>query len=152
MVEPEWPEPFPLDDPQPPPMPSGLLPGWLGRMAESIAEATETPIEMPALLCLSAVATAAQGRFSVLPEASYFEPLNIWTAPAMKSGQRKSAVQKLATKPLLDWEREKSRAVADKVQVTESRLQTVEARILRLSRADWRAARRLSLRQKSTIA
>ncbi len=30
--------------------------------------------------------------------------------------------------------------------------QTVEARILRLSRADWRAARRLSLRQKSTIA
>jgi len=132
VVEPEWPEPFPLDDPQPPPMPSGLLPGWLGRMAESIAEATETPIEMPALLCLSAVATAAQGRFSVLPEASYFEPLNIWTAPAMKSGQRKSAVQKLATKPLLDWEREKSRAVADKVQVTESRLQTVEARITRL--------------------
>jgi RimJ/RimL family protein N-acetyltransferase len=30
--------------------------------------------------------------------------------------------------------------------------QTVEARTLRLSRADWRAARRLSLRQKSTIA
>ncbi|HOI54291.1 MAG TPA: YfjI family protein, partial [Phycisphaerae bacterium] len=131
-TEREWPEPLPLDDPQPPPMPSRLLPGWLGMMAECIAEATETPMEMPGLLCLAAVATAAQGRFSVRPEAGYFEPVNIWAAPGMKSGQRKSAVQKLATAPLLDWEREQGRAVAEQYKAVESQLRTVEARVTKL--------------------
>ncbi len=128
----EAPEPFPLDDPEPPAMPPRLLDGWLGRMAEEIAEATETPLELPALLCLSAAATAAQGRFSVRPEPGYFEPVNLWTAPAMKSGQRKTAVHKLATGPLVDWERAERKRTADERQRAESKAKTLQARITRL--------------------
>jgi hypothetical protein len=128
----EYPDPLPLDDPKAPAMPAGLLTGWLGLMAEKIAEATETPMELSALLCLSAVATAAQGKFSVRPEGGYFEPLNIWTAPAMKSGQRKTAVHKLATKPLLDWERAKCKEVAQEIKVAESQIKTLQARVSRL--------------------
>jgi len=128
----EDPEPFPLDDPEPPAMPPRLLDGWLARMAEEIAEATETPIELPALLCLSAVATAAQGRFSVRPEPGYFEPVNLWTAPAMKSGQRKTAVHKLATGPLVDWERAERKRTAEERQKAESKAKTLQTRITRL--------------------
>ncbi|MCJ7544777.1 MAG: DUF3987 domain-containing protein, partial [Phycisphaerae bacterium] len=127
-----YPDPLPLDDPRPPAMPSGLLAGWLGQMAEQIAEATETPLELPASLCLSVVATAAQGRFSIRPEPGYFEPLNIWTAPAMKSGQRKTAVHKLATAPLLDWERQQCKAMAAAIKEAESQAKTIIARISKL--------------------
>jgi hypothetical protein len=126
------PDPLPLDDPKPPAMGKGILTGWLGLMAEKIAEATETPLELSSLLCLSAIATAAQGRFSVRPEPGYFEPLNIWTAPAMKSGQRKTAVHSLATRPLLDWEREQCRALASTIKEVESQAKTIAARISKL--------------------
>jgi hypothetical protein len=126
------PDPLPLDDPKPPAMPDGLLPGWLGMMAEKIALATETPLELSSLLCLSAVSTAAQGKFSVRPEGGYFEPVNIWTAPAMKSGQRKTAVHKLATKPLLDWERAKCKEVAQQIKAVESQIKTLQARVSKL--------------------
>ncbi len=128
----EAPDPLDLDDPEPPAMPPGLLDGWLGRMAEEIAEATETPRELSALLCLAAVATAAQGRFSVRPEPGYFEPVNLWTAPAMKSGQRKTAVHRLATRPLVDWERAERRRTADERGRVESQAKTLQARIARL--------------------
>jgi len=126
------PDPLPLDDPKPPAMPTGILTGWLGLMAEKIALATETPLELSALLCLSTVATAAQGKFSVRPEGGYFEPVNIWTAPAMKSGQRKTAVHKLATKPLLDWERGKCREVAQQLKAIESQIRTLQTRATKL--------------------
>jgi hypothetical protein len=125
-------EPLPLDDPSPPAMPTDVLDGWLGVMAREIAEATETPLELAALLCLSAVATAAQGRFSVRPEPGYFEPVNLWTAPAMKSGQRKTAVHKLATRPLVDWERVRCRETADERQAVESKVKTLQARAAKL--------------------
>ena len=126
------PEPLSLDDPSPPAMPTDALDGWLGMMAREIAEATETPMELAALLCLSAVATAAQGRFSVRPEPGYFEPVNLWTAPAMKSGQRKTAVHKLATRPLVDWERARCRETADERQAVESKVKTLQARAAKL--------------------
>ena len=126
------PQPLPLDDPTPPAMPSGLLCGWMGLMAERIAEATETPIELSSLLCLAAVATAVQGKFSVRPEGGYFEPLNIWTAPAMKSGQRKTAVHRLATRPLLDWERAKCKEAAQEIKAVESQIKTLQARVAKL--------------------
>ena len=128
----DCPEPLPLDDPSTPAMPEDLLDGWLGTMARGIAEATETPFELPALLCLSAAATAAQGRFSVRPEPGYFEPVNLWTAPAMKSGQRKTAVHKLATGPLVDWERVRCRETADERQAVESKVKTLQARAAKL--------------------
>jgi hypothetical protein len=109
-----------------------MIDGWLGSMIERIAEATETPRELSALLCLAAVATACQGRFSVRPEPGYFEPVNMWTAPAMNSGQRKSAVHKLATGPLVDWEREQCIQVASQRQAIESRLKTDQARVAKL--------------------
>jgi len=126
------PDPVLLDDLAPPAMPEDILDGWLGLMAREIATATETPVELPALLCLSAVATAAQGRFSVRPEPGYFEPVNIWTAPAMKSGQRKTAVHRLATGPLVDWERARCRETADERQAIESKVKTLQARVTRL--------------------
>jgi len=128
----DMPDPVPLDDPAPPPMPEDILDGWLGLMARQIAEATETPVELSALLCLSAVATAAQGRFSVRPEPGYFEPVNIWTAPAMKSGQRKTAVHRLATGPLVAWERARCQETADERQAIESKVKTLQARVTRL--------------------
>ena len=122
------PDPLPLDDPRPPAMPAGLLPGWPGMMAEKISEATETPLELPALLCLSAIATAAQGRFSVSPEPGYSEPVNIWVAPTLKSGERKTAVHTLAARPLIDWEQEKCQEVTSQRKTIELEIKNVEAR------------------------
>jgi len=121
--------PVSLDIQSPIQMPKGIFTGWYGNMVFSVSRATETPIELSALLGLSVVASACQRKFIVELEENYHEPLNIWTVVALEPGNRKTAVLQTMAKPLMEWEREAIEQVSTEIKKTEAERKNQEAKI-----------------------
>jgi hypothetical protein len=61
-------------------------------MARSVAAATETPIEMAVMTGLGILAASVAGKVQICPSPGYSEPLQIYTATVLPSGNRKTAV------------------------------------------------------------
>jgi hypothetical protein len=70
------------------------------------AEATQTPVEMPAMFGLATLATVAGGRVEVEPRPGWREGVNLFVGVVMESGSRKSAVHRDCTAPVVTYERE----------------------------------------------
>ncbi len=100
-----WEPPIPFHQFDLPPFPTDALPVWLREYAEALATATQTPIDLVSMLVLSILAAACAKKVEVRLKDDYFEPLNIFTATALPSGARKSAVFAAVTKPLEDYQR-----------------------------------------------
>ncbi len=133
IAQPEgWPEIIPLASRTTDPLSVDCLPGWLGEMAQALAESTETPFEMSALLAMAVASACVAAKADVSPEPGYTEPLNLYTCPAMESGNRKTAVFNCLVAPLTEWERLESERVAPERQRILSERKTKEGRIERL--------------------
>ncbi len=119
-----------------------VFPGHIGEMVDAVARATETPVELPALFVLSVLSTCTQQKFQVNAEPDYYEPLNLWTIVALESGNRKSAVTKTLTQPLLDWELEQTENTGTEISKLEEERDNKLARIktLRVNYAKAEAA------------
>src|SRR5260370_20724068 len=61
-------------------------------MSRSFAAATETPLEMAAMTGLGIVAASIAGKVRIYPSVGYAEPLQIYVATVLPSGNRKTAV------------------------------------------------------------
>ena len=127
-----WPDLIPLDAPRLPRLDVSLLPGWAGDFARELAAATETPPELAAGMVLATTATAAARTVRLCVRSGYFEPTNLWVAVALTPGNRKSAVQRAATAPLLAWEREQARELEPEIKRTQSEVATIQERVKRL--------------------
>ncbi len=103
-----------------PPFPVAALPEWLARWVEAEAIATQVPGDLPALVALAVLATAAAKRLDVEVHAGWREPLNLYTLCALPSGNRKSAVVRDATRPILEVERDEARRLAPELAADES--------------------------------
>jgi len=121
--------PILLDDVEVTAMSAECFTGWFGDMVKAVSKSTETPIELPAMLGLSVLATACQKKFVISPEPGYQEPLNLWTVVALQSGNRKSAVLDLMALPLLDWEMEEYGQISPEIKKSETERKNQEARI-----------------------
>jgi len=111
---------------------SSLFPSWLGNMVAAVSEATETPPELAGLLGMAIVATCVQKIVIVRPSPDHREPLSVFVAPALDSGNRKTAVLNEMTKPFLDWEYEQAEKLQPEVDKGVSERKTLEGRIGRL--------------------
>lgn len=114
-----------------------LLPGWAGRFAAELAKATETPEPLAASMVLAACSVAAARRFEIEVKPGYIEPLNLWIIAAMAPGNRKSAVQAAACKPLTDWQFTQQAELEPRIKRAASDLRTAEerAKVLRTKTA-----------------
>lgn len=84
------PIPFALKDR--PPFPTAALPPAVREIVEAVAEETQTPVEMAALMALAVCAGAIARYVEVNPTGTWVEPTNIYAFVAMEPGERKSAV------------------------------------------------------------
>src|SRR5260370_32178127 len=98
-------------------------------MVGATARATETPVELAALLGIAVAAASIAKKVVVCPEDGYMEPVNIYAAAAMESGNRKSAVLNLVASPFVDWEYSEVQRLAPEVERIGSERRTLEARI-----------------------
>ena len=77
--------------------------------------------------------------------SGYFEPLNLWIAPGLTPGNRKSSVQRAAAGPLLAWEAEQARELEPEIKRVSSEVATLGERVKRLraeaAKGDMAAAR-----------
>jgi putative DNA primase/helicase len=126
--------PVTFNVPDLPQLKPSLLPSWLGNMVSAVSEATETPPELPALLGVGVVATCVQGKVIVRPSPGYLEPVSIYVAPTLDSGNRKTSVLNQMTRPLREWEREQAEALQPEIEKARSERKTIEARIGRLQK------------------
>jgi len=73
-----------------PPFPVAALPPPLRAFVEAEAEATQTPLDMSAMLVLGCVSASIAGKVEIELEKGYREPLNLFVVTAALPGERKS--------------------------------------------------------------
>ncbi|MDQ6790311.1 MAG: DUF3987 domain-containing protein [Candidatus Dormibacteraeota bacterium] len=87
-----------------PDFPLHCLPAWLAEYVWCLAESTQTPPDLPAILVLSVLAACAGGRVRLQVRPGWEEPLNLYAAVSLPPGERKSAVFAEVTAPLAEFE------------------------------------------------
>jgi hypothetical protein len=86
--------------------PAQLLPPWLARFVEAVAESTQTPVDLAGMVALGILATVLAGKIEVEVAGDWHEPANLYVVVALPPGERKSAVFGLCVSPIVQLERE----------------------------------------------
>lgn len=141
----EWQPPVRFDEFALPPFPVDALPPIVRDFVTAESEATQTPPDIAAMLCLTVMAAAAAKKGVATVKPGYSEPLNLFTVSVAGPGERKSQVFKDVTAPLERWEmKEKARTAAEvassalKFRLSEKRLASLEAAITKCRSRDER--------------
>ncbi len=127
-----WQTPISLEASRLPPWPDDVFPDDVQDFVTALSVSTETPPELAALMVLSAISAAAQGKFRVRVQQDYFEPVNIWTLCALPPGSRKTAVQNAATAPLSVWERQQREIIEPEIKKAKADHATMTEQITQL--------------------
>ena len=111
----DWSPPISLDTPILPAFPRNTFPTPIGEMVEATAAATETPRELAIGMTVGVLAAACQRKIEVRVNPGYTEPTNLFALAPLDSGNRKTAVQKLLTQPLVEWERDQAKEMKPEI-------------------------------------
>lgn len=109
-----------------PAFPVDAFPEWAADMIRAVAESTQTPADLPGVVCLGVLAAAAGGHAEVEVQPGWREPVNIYAVPALPPGSRKSAVFREMTAPLLDAERALQESAREDIREREITLQIAQ--------------------------
>jgi replicative DNA helicase len=143
-----WERPIPFHDGATlPTFPVAALPAWWRDYIEATALATQTPVDMPAVLSLAALATCVHGRLTVEVRPGYEEPLNLYVVCVMDPANRKSAVLRAIAAPIERFQSEESErlrpeleAAAAQRRIDEKRLHRAEEEASKATAADRKGA------------
>ncbi len=115
-----------------PPFPTDVLADWLRDFVLAEARATQTPVDLSAMLALSVIAAACAKKVIVQLKEGYFEPLNIYTVTSLPPGNRKSAVFSVVVKPLEEFERAEAKRSAGEIARSQTAFKIKESTLKRL--------------------
>ncbi len=117
------------------PFPTWALPPWLRDWAESEAEATQTPVDLPAMLGMTVLASCLAKKYEVEVRSGWVEPLNLYSVTALPSGNRKSPVYRDATKPLQEFERDLEQQAVAGIERSKAQQAILKSRLNQTIRA-----------------
>jgi len=130
MSKEDWSQPLPLrEGPALLPWPQAVFPEPFDLYVKELARSTEVPIELPAMLVLSTIATVMQSAFEVQVKEDYSEPTNLWVLAVLPPASRKSKIYSEVTAPLRKWEYEQKLKLEPQIKSAESQKKTTEARL-----------------------
>jgi len=130
-----WPEPLPLDaTPDPPAFPIDALPATICAFVEAVAEHTQTPSDLPALLALGALSTACARTARIQGSPGWTEALNLYACVALPSGSRKSAVVQACARPIEEYEAAECERRRPEISAKTAERATLEHRLQALTR------------------
>lgn len=142
-VEP-WEAPVPFDAVGDlPAFPTDALPSAVADWVHAEATSTQTPEDLPGMIALAVLATAVAKKFRATIRSEWREPLCLYIEVTLPPGERKSAVFRDATAPLIEWEREaisrdapRLREAAIAYDIAEGRLKEAKGRAIKAKAAD----------------
>ena len=122
-----WKPIIPLGQIDLPAFPTESLPSPLREWVTAEAEATQTPADLAAMMALPVCSAAVAGKFEAKVKDGWIEPLNLWTATLLPSGNRKSAVARDADRPARQFEQDERARHARERTWTGARREKIEA-------------------------
>ncbi|HZA24388.1 MAG TPA: DUF3987 domain-containing protein, partial [Dehalococcoidia bacterium] len=125
----QWEPPQPFDLVSVPEFPVDALPGDVARYVSQESEAKQVPVDLPATLAIGGVATAVAGKCNVVITPDWQEPLNIYVADVLPSGERKSPEFRSVLKPIEDVEREVVQEQIPEIQKAKTERDILEQRL-----------------------
>jgi hypothetical protein len=145
-----------IHDPELPTFPTRALAPWQWRYVEALAVATQTPVDLAAMLVLTVAAAGAARRAVVRVRDGYDEPLNIYGMVAQPPASRKTSVFREVLQAVGEFEREM--AMEARPVVAEARTQleidrkTLEEFERKASKAQDEVERATLIEQARTLA
>jgi replicative DNA helicase len=104
-----WDAPIPLSTTaRPPAFPVDVFPEWLAEFVQAEATATQTPLDLAGMLVVTALAASAGGLAEVEVRPGWREPFNLFVVIVLPPGNRKSAVFRDITRPLVTFEKDEA--------------------------------------------
>jgi Protein of unknown function (DUF3987) len=132
-AEDQWPEPIPLRSHlQLPTFPLDTLPASLAEWAAATADELQCPVELPACLALGSLSCACGGWLEVQVRENWTEPVNLFLAVALRSGEKKTPAYRRAIRPIRDFERDEKVRLSPILADVESEKAFLEARIKKI--------------------
>jgi hypothetical protein len=139
-----WEAPVPFDAVGDlPAFPTDALPNAVADWVHAEATSTQTPEDLPGMIALSVLSTAVAKKYRAAIRPEWREPLCLYIEVTLPPGERKSAVFRDATAPLIDWEREAIRSQAPllreaaiALEIADGRLKDAKGRAIRAKGAD----------------
>lgn len=147
LCGPKWNAPIPFDEVELPIFPVEALPAPLCDWVQAVAENTETPVDMAAVCALAVLSCALQGKFKIFPKHGYGEPLNLYILIIANSGERKSPIVRLMTRPIYQYEESENKRRQEQMEVDQANLSSWKKQIDALDR-DGKANEAAKLRTK----
>jgi hypothetical protein len=144
----EWEAPIDLFAAELPPFPLDTLPVWLAAQVVGVSTATQTPVDLAAMLGLAALAIACQKRVEVWVRPDWCEPVSLWTVAALGSGEAKTPVFSHMVAPIVAYEVELTERMQSEVAINTNHREILEGRVKRLQQ---QAAREDSLFERQRI-
>lgn len=134
LCAPAWKPPIPFEEVKLPSFPAKLLPAPLCDWVKAVAENTETPVDMAAVCALAALSCALQGKFKIFPHSRYDEPLNLYILIIANSGERKSPIVRLMTRPIYQYEDKENKRRQELMETDQANLSSWKKQIDTLER------------------
>ena len=116
-----------------------VLPRWSQDHAVELSAAKEVPLAVATLLQLATMASCVQRAFCVQVEPSYVEALCIYAAPALDSGERKTAIHRPVVAPLFAFQQMLREQVQAELPAAAVKRRLIEQQIKALEREHLRA-------------
>jgi DNA primase catalytic core len=143
-MTPGWEPPIPIGDDVPlPAFPTDGLPGWVADWVRAEAEATQTPVDLVAIMTLAVLGAGLAGRFRVQVRQGWQEPVNLFAVAVLPPGERKTAVVSHLLTPVQVYERELQQLAGPRIaelvsehRMLEAKLKAAESRAAKVKDAD----------------
>lgn len=102
----EWETPIPFDSYELPTFDSGIFSPTIKNMVDSVAEFTQTPVDLAAICAIGVLSTTFAKKIVTEIHEGWRESANTYTVVFMESSTRKSAVYDAITEPIYLYEKD----------------------------------------------
>jgi replicative DNA helicase len=124
-----WDRPVPFRQYNLPIFPIETFPNWLRDFVQAVAVATQTPVDMAAMLAITILALACAKKVIVRVKSGYEEPLNIYTVTSLPPGNRKSTVFAEMIRPVKDFEEAECIRLTPEISASLTQHKILESRL-----------------------
>jgi hypothetical protein len=136
-----WPAPIPLGlAVKAPPFPANVFPAWLGRWMTAVSESLQCPLDLPGMVGLAVLSVAVGKKVIVRVRPDWPEPVNLYVAVILKSGESKSPAFRAAMRPVTEYVAEERKRLDPEIRLAMARFDVAERRLeqlkIRAAKAD----------------